>query len=101
MEKMFPIMELSFTIPFFFGHNFLPSGGGGARRDCRDPPGLVGFSIIPEYAMMDQLNHIGSAKLAKQYGGIFLLRMGSLHVATVSTPDVGSPSASSPRQAFF
>lgn len=38
--------------------------------------------------MMDQLTHRGLAKIAKQYGGIFHLRMGYLHMVGVSSPDI-------------
>ncbi|CAN0924806.1 Cytochrome P450 84A1 [Linum grandiflorum] len=38
--------------------------------------------------MMDQLTHHGLAKLAKQYGGLFHLRMGNIHMMTVSTSDI-------------
>ncbi|KDP20168.1 hypothetical protein JCGZ_00019 [Jatropha curcas] len=37
---------------------------------------------------MDQLTHRGLASLAKQYGGLFHLQMGGLHVVAVSTPDM-------------
>ncbi|CAN0924801.1 Cytochrome P450 84A1 [Linum grandiflorum] len=37
---------------------------------------------------MDQLTHHGLAKLAKQYGGLFHLRMGNIHMMTVSTSDI-------------
>ncbi|KAL8098068.1 hypothetical protein AgCh_031000 [Apium graveolens] len=37
---------------------------------------------------MDKLTHRGLAKIATQYGGIVHLRMGFLHMVTVSTPDM-------------
>ncbi|KAL3527171.1 hypothetical protein ACH5RR_011827 [Cinchona calisaya] len=36
----------------------------------------------------DQLTHRGLAKLAKQYGGIFRLKMGFLNIVAVSSPDI-------------
>jgi len=38
--------------------------------------------------MMDQITHRGLAKLAKQYGGLFHMRMGYLHMVTVSSPEI-------------
>uniref|UniRef100_A0A5B7AK51 Putative ferulate 5-hydroxylase n=1 Tax=Davidia involucrata TaxID=16924 RepID=A0A5B7AK51_DAVIN len=52
------------------------------------PPGPKGLPVIGNMMMMDQLTHRGLAKLAKQYGGIFHLRMGFLHMVAVSSPDV-------------
>ncbi|CAN1826806.1 Cytochrome P450 84A1 [Linum perenne] len=37
---------------------------------------------------MDQLTHHGLAKLAKQYGGLFHLRMGNINMVTVSSPEI-------------
>ncbi|CAN0924813.1 Cytochrome P450 84A1 [Linum grandiflorum] len=52
------------------------------------PPGPRGLPIIGNMLMMDQLTHHGLAKLAKQYGGLFHLRMGNIHMMTVSTSDI-------------
>ncbi|CAN1826808.1 Cytochrome P450 84A1 [Linum perenne] len=38
--------------------------------------------------IMDQLTHHGLAKLAKQYGGLFHLRMGNINMVTVSSPEI-------------
>ncbi|KAF7828927.1 cytochrome P450 84A1 [Senna tora] len=51
------------------------------------PPGPKGLPIIGNMSIMDQLTHRGLAKLANQYGGVFYLRMGFLHMVTISTPD--------------
>ncbi|KAI3461956.1 hypothetical protein Pfo_018619 [Paulownia fortunei] len=51
------------------------------------PPGPQGWPVIGNISMMDQLTHRGLAKLAKQYGGIFHLRIGFLHMIAVSSPD--------------
>ncbi|KAL1812535.1 hypothetical protein ACET3Z_022600 [Daucus carota] len=50
------------------------------------PPGPKGWPIIGNMLMMDTLTHRGLAKLASQYGGLVHLRMGFLHMVTVSTP---------------
>ncbi|GAB4847498.1 hypothetical protein Ancab_026557 [Ancistrocladus abbreviatus] len=52
------------------------------------PPGPKGLPIIGNMKLMDQLTHRGLANLAKQYGGLFHLRMGFLHMVAVSSPDV-------------
>ncbi|KAK1359861.1 Ferulate-5-hydroxylase [Heracleum sosnowskyi] len=52
------------------------------------PPGPKGWPIIGNMLMMDKLTHRGLAKIACQYGGLVHLRMGFLHMVTVSTPDM-------------
>nr|QNS29956.1 cytochrome P450 [Nothapodytes nimmoniana] len=52
------------------------------------PPGPTGWPVIGNMKMMDQLTHRGLAKLAKQYGGIFHLKMGFCHMVAVSSPEV-------------
>ncbi|CAA0806624.1 Cytochrome P450 84A1, partial [Striga hermonthica] len=56
-------------------------------RAKRYPPGPRGWPVIGNMDMMGQLTHIGLAHLAKGYGGIFHLRLGSLHMIVVSSPD--------------
>ncbi|GAB4848501.1 hypothetical protein Ancab_003206 [Ancistrocladus abbreviatus] len=51
------------------------------------PPGPKGLPIVGNMKLMDQLTHRGLANLAKQYGGLFHLRMGFLHMVAVSSPD--------------
>ncbi|KAJ7953080.1 Cytochrome P450 [Quillaja saponaria] len=58
------------------------------RRRPPYPPGPKGLPIIGNMFMMDKLTHRGLAELANQYGGIFHLRMGFLHMVAVSNPDV-------------
>ncbi|XP_057469329.1 cytochrome P450 84A1-like [Actinidia eriantha] len=58
------------------------------RRKLPYPPGPKGLPVIGNMGMMNQLTHRGLAKLAKQYGGLFHLRMGFLHMVAVSSPDV-------------
>ncbi|XP_057966123.1 cytochrome P450 84A1-like [Malania oleifera] len=52
------------------------------------PPGPKGYPVIGNILMMDQLTHRGLAQLAKKYGGLFHLKMGSLHMVAVSSPVV-------------
>ncbi|KAL5858337.1 hypothetical protein ACOSQ3_005795 [Xanthoceras sorbifolium] len=52
------------------------------------PPGPKGYPIIGNMTMMDQLTHRGLARLAAKYGGLLHLKMGSLHVVAVSTPEM-------------
>lgn len=58
------------------------------KRRLPFPPGPKGLPLIGNMTMMDQLTHRGLYKLAKQYGGIFHLRMGYLHMFAISSPDV-------------
>ncbi|PNT36279.1 hypothetical protein POPTR_005G117500v4 [Populus trichocarpa] len=58
------------------------------RRRSPYPPGPKGFPLIGSMHLMDQLTHRGLAKLAKQYGGLFHMRMGYLHMVAVSSPEV-------------
>nr|QIB84903.1 ferulate 5-hydroxylase 2 [Populus tomentosa] len=52
------------------------------------PPGPKGLPLVGSMHMMDQITHRGLAKLAKQYGGLFHMRMGYLHMVTVSSPEI-------------
>ncbi|CAN0861500.1 Cytochrome P450 84A1 [Linum grandiflorum] len=79
------LLAFIFIIPFIFLFPLL------RRRSSRLPlpPGPKGLPIIGNMLMMDQLTHRGLANLAKQYGdGIFHLKMGTLHMVTVSSADV-------------
>ncbi|KAL4644275.1 hypothetical protein ACB092_02G152900 [Castanea dentata] len=76
-------MTLLFTIPLLFllGLVF-------RTRRLPYPPGPKGLPIIGNMSLVDQLTHRGLAKLAKQFGGIFHLRIGYLHMVAVSSPDM-------------
>lgn len=58
-----------------------------SRQRLPLPPGPKGLPIVGNMAIMDQLTHRGLAALAKQYGGIFHLKMGYLHMVAISSPD--------------
>lgn len=79
---MIPITTLLFIVPLLFF--FLLS----RFRRKPYPPGPRGWPLIGNMLMMDSLTHRGLARLANKYGGLFHLRMGFLHMVTVSTPDM-------------
>lgn len=82
LQPMFPIMTLLLIAPLLFF--FLLS----RFRRKPYPPGPRGWPLIGNMLMMDKLTHRGLARLANKYGGLVHLRMGFLHMVTVSTPDM-------------
>ncbi|KAK3195379.1 hypothetical protein Dsin_026689 [Dipteronia sinensis] len=58
------------------------------RKRLPYPPGPKGYPIIGNMTMMDQLTHHGLTHLAAKYGGLLHLKMGSLHIVAVSTPEM-------------
>ncbi|CAH8356723.1 unnamed protein product [Eruca vesicaria subsp. sativa] len=52
------------------------------------PPGPKGYPIIGNMKLKNQLNHRGLAELAKQYGGLFHLQMGRIHIVAASTAEM-------------
>ncbi|XP_038883545.1 cytochrome P450 84A1-like [Benincasa hispida] len=78
-------MLFFFTLPLLFLLTLLFPP---FRRKLPLPPGPKGLPFIGNMLMMDQLTHRGLARLAARYGGIFHMRMGFLHMVTVSNPDI-------------
>ncbi|MBA0714555.1 hypothetical protein Golax_013521, partial [Gossypium laxum] len=76
-------MALLFIIPFL-----LLLGLISRLRRRPFPPGPKGLPLIGNMMMMDQLTHHGLAKLAHKYGGIFHMKMGYLHMVTISDPEM-------------
>ncbi|XVF62145.1 hypothetical protein PTKIN_Ptkin08bG0193500 [Pterospermum kingtungense] len=82
IQTMEPLpMALVFIVPFLLLLGLI-------SRRKPFPPGPKGLPIIGNMMMMDQLTHRGLAKLAQKYGGIFHLKMGFLHMVTVSDPEM-------------
>lgn len=76
-----PVLLFFFIIPLFFLYLFSTS------RRKRYPPGPLGWPLIGNMMMMDQLTHRGLAKLAQKYGGVFHLKMGYVHKIVISGPE--------------
>ncbi|KAM7516168.1 hypothetical protein LguiA_005751 [Lonicera macranthoides] len=76
-------MTLLFIVPLLFLFLFSRF-----NRKLPYPPGPKGWPVIGNMDMVSQLTHRGLAKLAKQYGGLFHLRIGFLHMVAVSSPEI-------------
>ncbi|KAA8531944.1 hypothetical protein F0562_006339 [Nyssa sinensis] len=88
MDSLLQVLQPIPTALFFIAPLVFLFILSGLRRKLPYPPGPKGLPVIGNMMMMNQLTHRGLAKLAKQYGGIFHLRMGFLHMVTVSSPDI-------------
>ncbi|KAF6160535.1 hypothetical protein GIB67_019475 [Kingdonia uniflora] len=73
-----------FILPLLFLLGYLVR----ARKELPYPSGPRGLPILGNMFMMDKLTHRGLAHLAKQYGGLFHLRIGVLHIVAVSAPEM-------------
>nr|AGC29946.1 CYP84A52 [Sinopodophyllum hexandrum] len=74
---------LVFAVPLFLLLGFLLR----PRRKLPYPPGPPGLPIIGNMLIADQLTHRGIAQLGKQYGGMVHLRLGLLHMVSVTSPE--------------
>ncbi|XAR73808.1 hypothetical protein NMG60_11007902 [Bertholletia excelsa] len=84
IEALQPMpMTLFFILPFL---SFILLSR--LRRKLPYPPGPKGLPLIGNMDMMNKLTHRGLASLAKEYGGLFHLRMGFLHMVAVSSADI-------------
>ncbi|KAF2312362.1 hypothetical protein GH714_034367 [Hevea brasiliensis] len=89
MEALLQALQpLPFTLFLIIPLLFLLGLISRLRRRSPYPPGPRGLPIIGNLLMMDQLTHRGLAKLAKEYGGLFHLCMGNIHMMAVSSPDI-------------
>ncbi|XP_076919861.1 cytochrome P450 84A1-like isoform X1 [Bidens hawaiensis] len=52
------------------------------------PPGPMGWPVIGNMLMSDQLTQRGLVRLAEKYGSIFHLKMGFIHIVVVSSPEM-------------
>lgn len=75
------LISLLFLVTIWFTNKF-------ARKRNPYPPGPKGLPIVGNMGLAGQLNHRGLAALSKIYGGLFHLKMGSLHAVAVSTAEM-------------
>ncbi|CAA0834023.1 Cytochrome P450 84A1 [Striga hermonthica] len=80
-------LDTKFPLPILFLIPLLILFALSRYRAKHYPPGPRGWPVIGNMGIMGQLTHVGLAHLAKRYGSIFLLRLGSLHMIVVSSPD--------------
>ncbi|RZC66540.1 hypothetical protein C5167_010230 [Papaver somniferum] len=78
-----PIL-LYFVLPLLFLLSIVVK----KRSKLPYPPGPKGLPVIGNMSMMDQLTHRGLAQLGKKYGGIVHLRIGMLHMVSVTSPEI-------------
>ncbi|KAL8151990.1 hypothetical protein V2J09_021798 [Rumex salicifolius] len=86
MNSFLHYLDFKFILFFFTPAVFLLAALSRLRRKPL-PPGPSGLPLIGNMNMMDQLTHRGLARLAHKYGGIFHMRMGFLHMITISSPE--------------
>lgn len=58
-----------------------------ARRPRRLPPGPRGFPVVGALPLLGNMPHVALAQMAKTYGPIIYLKMGTWAMAVASTPD--------------
>lgn len=54
---------------------------------CKLPPGPKGWPVIGALPLLGNMPHVALAKMAKQYGPVMYLKMGTCDMVVASTPD--------------
>lgn len=85
---MDPLVSDVLYCTLFFSFLIVVGILGRKRRSLPYPPGPPGYPIIGHMHRMDQLTHHGLAALGKLYGGAVHLRFGTLHIISVTSPDM-------------
>ncbi|MCL7035977.1 hypothetical protein MKW94_016109, partial [Papaver nudicaule] len=88
MEAIYDLQPTSILLYFVLPLLFLMGILVKKRSKLPYPPGPKGLPLVGNMSMMDQLTHRGLAQLGKKYGGIVHLRIGMLHMVSVTSPDI-------------
>ncbi|GKV26280.1 hypothetical protein SLEP1_g35613 [Rubroshorea leprosula] len=82
----FLLRELAVAVALFYITRFLIRSL--LRKPTKPlPPGPKGWPVVGALPLLGSMPHVALAKMAKKYGPVMYLRMGTLNMVVASTPD--------------